>query len=157
VPPLAADAAGIDAAFFQRFTSFYADFMPPAIAEVVFVAKAFIVAEFEITQSNLIGIGRETDTSFVVDTIVLAMDMKHIQMLIAPTKGNLYGVMQISDRAVAAHQKPAPDHGTDLVNPNVESVNLGTGFVCHHCLSVANNHQNCESITPAPGLFHSPL
>ena len=64
--------------------------------------------------------------------------------------------MQISDRAVAAHQKPAPDHGTDLVNPNMQAVNLGTGFVGHHCLSVANNHQNCEPITPAPVLNHSP-
>jgi hypothetical protein len=32
------------------------------------------------------------------------MDVKHIQMRVATTEGNLQGVMQIGDRAVAAHQ-----------------------------------------------------
>jgi hypothetical protein len=83
------------------------------------------------------------------------MDVEPMEMRIRPAKRNLERVVKIGDRAIAAHQQAAPDHRTDLANPHVEPVNLDVELFCHHCLILANSRQNCESITPAPGMDHS--
>ena len=46
-------------------------------------------------------------------------------MRVAPAQGNLEDVMKIGDRAVAADQKPAPDHGADLTQDYFELVHKG--------------------------------
>lgn len=63
------------------------DFVLPAVPKVVLVEKALVDAEFEIAQSDQIGIGRKADAAVMVNAIVLAMDVKQIQMLIAPFVG----------------------------------------------------------------------
>ncbi len=78
-------------------------------------------------------------------------------MIIAPIKGDLQFEMQVGDRTVAMHQESAPDHRTNLADPYVKPLNLGTDLFCHRCLILANDRQNCEIITSAPGLYRSPL
>lgn len=140
---------------FQRFTSFNAHFVLPVVVKVVLVEETLIFAEFEFAQLNLAGITRKADAAVVVNTIILTMYVKPIQMLIAPAEGDLQCKMQASDCAVAAHKESAPDHRTDLANPHVEPVDLDIELFCHHWLILANGVQNCELITPAPGIDHS--
>ena len=64
------------------------------------------------------------------------MDMKTVQMLVAPAKRDLEDVVQIGDRAVAAHQKPSPDHRTDLAKPYVEPINPDAWFFVHNYASL---------------------
>lgn len=56
-------------------------------------------------------------------------------------------IMQVGDRAAAAHQKPAPDHRTDLANPYVEQVNLCAALVCHRGFSLAEGHRSQLPLT----------
>ena len=64
------------------------------------------------------------------------MNVEQIQMLVAPAEGDLQRVMQIGDRAVAARQQTAPNHRTDLVNPDVEPENLDIGRVFQGVLAL---------------------
>jgi len=78
---------------------------PPAAHPPGSGGEALVDADVKIVQSNLIRIGREADAAIMVNTIIMAMDVKSIQMLIAPAEGNLQGVMQFGDRAVATHKR----------------------------------------------------
>src|SRR6266702_5691113 len=80
------------------------------------------------------------------------MDMKTVQMLVAPAKRDLEDVVQIGGRAVAAHQKPSPDHRTDLAKPYVEPINPDARFFVPDHASLPKKAEPYLSATlcPAP-------
>jgi len=60
-------------------------------------------------------------------------------MSIAPAGDKLQRVMQFSNLAVAAYQQPAPNHWSNLANPNMELVNFNASLVGYRHFSLANN------------------
>jgi len=49
---LAANTAGIEALLFQRFTSFNAYFVLPAVTEVILVEETLVFTEFEFVRED---------------------------------------------------------------------------------------------------------
>ncbi|TQN49263.1 hypothetical protein DLNHIDIE_03443 [Acidithiobacillus thiooxidans ATCC 19377] len=81
-------------------------------------------------------------SAIMIYTVVLAMDVKPIQMRIAPAEGNLQDIMQVRDGTVATHEQSPPNHWGDLANPYVELVNHGARLFCHNPLSLIHDGQN---------------
>ena len=50
-----------------------------------------------------------------------------MQMGVIPAHGDLQGIMEVGDGAVAAHQEPAPDQRRDLAQPDVELIDFYNG------------------------------
>jgi hypothetical protein len=47
------------------------------------------------------------------------------ELNVSPAEGNLNRVVEIGECAVAAHPEPAPDHRTDLADPDVRLIDHG--------------------------------
>jgi hypothetical protein len=60
-----------------------------------------------------------------VDAKISGVDAESMKMRVAPPQGNLEGLVKIGDGAVAANQKPAPDHGADLPQDYFELIHKG--------------------------------
>ena len=50
-------------------------------------------------------------------------------MVVCPTERNLQGIMQLGNRAVAAHEQATPDLGTDFPYPDAQLIDLNR-LVC---------------------------
>jgi hypothetical protein len=46
-----------------------------------------------------------------------------MEVEISPAEGDLQRVMEVGQRLIAAHEQAAPDHRTDLPQPDPELVN----------------------------------
>src|ERR1035438_1933615 len=133
----AANAARIDACTVQRQTLLDSHFVLPSVAEVVFVTEPFVDAKAEVGEADSFCIGREANTADLADAVIPAVDVEPMEMRIRPAKRNLERVVKIGDRAIAAHQQPAPDHRADLANPHVNPVSFAAQGVGHDGLSLA--------------------
>ena len=71
--------------------------MFPTVAEVIFIGEAFVLAEFEIAQLDEFRVLEKADTTVVVHTIVLALDVKQVEVLIAPAESDLQGMVEVFD------------------------------------------------------------
>ncbi len=60
------------------------------------------------------------------DAILPAVD-ESVQVLVAPAEGDLEGVVEVGDAAVAADKEPAPDQGADAAQHDAEPVDAETG------------------------------
>jgi hypothetical protein len=57
--------------------------------------------------------------------IFLAMDMKTVQMLIAPGEQDLQDRMQVCQGGLAVHQHPTPDEGADTTQDDTQRAAQG--------------------------------
>ena len=69
--------------------------------------------------------------------IFLAMDMKTVQMLIAPGEQDLQDRMQVCQGGLAVHQHPTPDEGADTTQDDTELVDGEQWSSDSHALRVA--------------------
>lgn len=71
---------------------------------------------------------------------------------IPPAEGDLKPIMEIGEGAVAAPQYPPPDHGADLLNPNMDLIDLGHRFNSH---DLGQRTQSRPGVQPpvCPGLL----
>jgi hypothetical protein len=59
-------------------------------------------------------------------------------MFICPAERNLKRIMELGNRAVAAHEQTTPDLGADFPYPDAELIDL-------HCLVCAFHPSSCSS------------
>jgi hypothetical protein len=74
----------------------------PAIEEVVLVQESFADAQAEVGKLDLIGVVTEPETARVGDAVLAPVDDEAVQVLVAPTQGELEGAVEVGDRGVAA-------------------------------------------------------
>jgi hypothetical protein len=79
-----------------------ADVVLPEIVEIVFIKKALTQPESEAGQKNLFRIVVKPDATLMSDSVVLAVNMKAMEVEIAPAHGDLDGVMEIGNGLIAA-------------------------------------------------------
>jgi hypothetical protein len=91
-----------------------------AVAEVVFV-ESFVDTKAKVGEADLLCIGREADATDLANAVIPAMDVEPMEMRIRSAKRHLKRVVKIGDRAIAAHQQPAPDHRADLANRRIHT------------------------------------
>jgi hypothetical protein len=105
------------------------DLVLPGIAEVTLVEEAFVAAELEVGEANLVGILGEPGPSRPTDAVIPGVDAEAMEVGVGPAEGDLERVMELGQGAVGAHQEPPPDHGADLPDPDVELVDLGRRLI----------------------------
>lgn len=113
--------------------------MLPSIRQVVFVQEALIDAEMEITQPNVVSIGGEAESASAADAVVLAVNVKPVEVRVGPVKGNLQRVMEVGDRAIGTDQQTPPDEWAHLSNPDMDLVDLETALSFHQKVKVAES------------------
>jgi hypothetical protein len=62
--------------------------------------------------------------AITVDRVFTTPDLKAVQVLIVPTEGDLQCLMELSDRAIAAHQKASPYQRADAAQDHPQLVDL---------------------------------
>jgi hypothetical protein len=110
-PALPSDADRIRQLLVPCQSAFYPDHMLPQVPEIVFIEEAFVRAKVKVSQVYRVRIVAKADATDAADAVVFAPDTEAMQVGVIPAQGDLQGMMQISDGAVAAHQQPAPDQG----------------------------------------------
>jgi hypothetical protein len=65
---------------------------------------------------------RSPEAAFVRNAVIFAVDVKAIQVGIAPTHGDLNGVMEVGDGVVAPQEQSTPDHRADAAQDDLELV-----------------------------------
>jgi hypothetical protein len=115
---------------------------------VPLIEEAFVGAEVKIGEMYLARVVAKAD----------ATDAEAMQVGVISAHGDLQGMMEISDGAVAAHQEPAPDQGRDLTQPHVELINFNDGGRLAHGIAslprltaMASQH-NCRQPPLCDGL-----
>ncbi len=98
--------------------------MNPAIAEVILVTESLEAAQLQVAESHVSGIDADHAATIAVNSVFSAPNLKAVQMLIVPTEGDLQCLMELSDRANAAHQKPPPYQRTDAAQDHAQLVDL---------------------------------
>src|ERR1035437_7854281 len=96
--------------------------MLPDIVEVVLVEEALAKPEPEVGQMDLLGIVAEPNASFVLPPEIFAMNMKLMEVGIAPAHGDLNRVVEISDAVVTAQQQAPPHHRANDAQHHFELV-----------------------------------
>ena len=86
------------------------DIMLPAIVQIVFVEETLARPKWEIGKLNLLGIISEGNAALVRDAIILAVNVKPMEVGIAPAHSDLNDVMEVGNALVTAQQQPPPDH-----------------------------------------------
>ena len=71
------------------------DLMYPVIVEVVFVEEALPDANTKTTKENVVGVVGKTLATDVSHAVVLGVNAKAIEVLVAPIHGNLNRVVQV--------------------------------------------------------------
>jgi hypothetical protein len=95
----------------------------PAIAEVILIQESLEAAQLQVAEWHASGIDAD-HAAIVVDSVFSAPNLETVQMLIIPTEGDLQCLMELSDRAIAAHQKPPPYQRTDAAQNHAKLVDL---------------------------------
>ncbi len=150
---MSTDANRIGPPRFGGQVAFDPDLVPPGIAEVILVEEPFVAAKLEAVEPDRVGVVRKRWSSDPADPVIPAVDAEAMEVGVSPAEGDLDDGMEINQGAVAAHQKPPPDHGADLADPDMELVDLGRGFLGHGLGSVPE--AGTEGQPPfCPGLLH---
>lgn len=100
----------------------------------------------EVAQANLAWTGGEAEAADSADPVILAVDVKTVQVEIAPVKDYLERVMEVSDGTVTADQKPTPDHEADTPNPGVKLVDLDPAHIFHNTARVSGNRGHSREV-----------
>jgi hypothetical protein len=99
-------------AYVHRELSFEANCKPPRTAflfcGVVSISEAFFHIQPKICQRHLSRI------TFEPHALSVTLHLEGKRPTTAPTEGDLDGLVQVDDGAVAAHQESSPDMGTGL-------------------------------------------
>lgn len=111
----------------------------PPIRQVIFVQKALVDVEVEITQPNVVRIRGEAETASAADAVVVAVNVKPMEVRVGPVKGNLERVMEVGKGAISTDQQTPPDEGAHLANPDMDLVDLDTALSVHQRVSVAES------------------
>lgn len=98
--------------------------MHPAIGKVILIRESFKWAQMKISKAHLSSISREPQAAGAVDTILPTPKGEAMQVLVAPTEGNLDRVVEIGEGVVAKQEQSTPDHRTDLAQPDTELIDL---------------------------------
>ena len=73
--------------------------------------------------ANAVGVIGESKAALVRNAVIFAVDVETIQVGIAPTHGDLNGVMEVGDGVLAPQEQPTPDHRADAAQNHLELVN----------------------------------
>jgi hypothetical protein len=97
--------------------------------------EALAKTKSEIGEINLLRIVIEREASLVRHTVILAVNMKPVQMGIASAHRDLNGVVEIGNAVITAELQATPDHRTDATQPDPElytqiSCGPGIGMYC---------------------------
>src|SRR5262249_19524018 len=128
--PLATRTHGIHLSCGPRWQRFEAEVTFPVRAKVIDIPKALAAVETEVMQMDSVGRGATA-------AILLAMNVKAMQMLIAPGKQDLQDRMEVCQRGLAGHQYPTPDEGADTPQDNAQLVDTQWCRSRSHALRVA--------------------
>ncbi len=83
------------------------------IEVVVLIEKALFDPHPQARKGDLVSIIGKPISVKSMNAVVLALYDEAVQMIVAPTKGNLQNVMKLGDCGLTTEQKTSPDHGTD--------------------------------------------
>ncbi len=98
----------------------------PAVEEVVLVEESFADAQAEVGKLHFMRVVAEPETARVGNAVFPTVDDEAVQVLVAPTQGDLEGGVEVGDAAVAADKESAPDQGADAAQHDAELVDEGT-------------------------------
>ena len=111
--------------------------MNPAIAEFILVQESLEAAQLQVTESDFRCINADHAAAVAVDRVFSAPNLKAVQMLIVPTEGDLQCLVELSDRAIPAHQKPPPYQRADAAQDHSQLEDLRFITICfRHGLSL---------------------
>jgi hypothetical protein len=123
--PFPPNAHGIDASRCQGKKRFETDIALPGGTKVIDIPEALAAMEVQAVQSDIVGL-RATAA------ILLAMNVKAVQMLVTPGKQDLQDGMEMRQGGIAGHQHPTPDEWTDAAQDDTELVDTERcGSGCH--------------------------
>jgi hypothetical protein len=128
-PP--ADADRILPSRFRGEPAFDPDLVLPRVAEFVLVEESFVGAELEAVETDLACITGIRGSADPAHTVVAAVDAKAVEVEVGSDEGDLDSVMEVGQCTLVADQKPPPDHGVDLADPDMEQAHLGAGRIGH--------------------------
>ena len=104
---------------------------------------------------NLLGVVIEPDAALMSDPVVLAVNVEAMEVRIAPAHGDLYAVMEIGDRLIAAQQKAAPDHRAHTPQNHLELVDANLTWFGHRSFIVSPAPWPWPDSPVSPGILCS--
>jgi hypothetical protein len=108
--PSANDYDRIKAIRLRGQDCFDTDLVPPVVGEVVLIQKAFIHAEMEVHQPDLVWVIVKPNASELDDAVLFPMDPESVEVAIGPPHGDLEKEVKVGDGAIASDQQTAPNH-----------------------------------------------
>src|SRR5262249_20083324 len=111
---------------------FKANLQFPASGKVVLIEKALPVVEVKIREPNLMWIIIEAGSARVSNAVILAVNMKTVQMLPTPGEQDLENVVQAGEMDIAWDEQASPDQRTDITKYNTKLVSNGVSGVSIH-------------------------
>jgi hypothetical protein len=113
--PFPSNAHRIDASRCQREKRFETDIALPEGANVIDIPEALAAMEAQVVQPDIVGRGATA-------AILLAMNVKAVQMLVTPGKQDLQDGMEVRQGGSAMYQQAPLDEGTDAAQDNPQLV-----------------------------------
>lgn len=104
--------------------SLNANVMKPVLKEIVFVGKAIAGIESEIINHYPERIIRKTNAALVRDTVVFTVNMKLVEIVVAPALYDLDNEVKRGQRRISRYSYPTPDHRTDTTNSDFDDIDL---------------------------------
>jgi hypothetical protein len=104
--PFPSSAHGIDASWDQGEERFKTDIAFPIRTKVVDIPEVLAAMEAQVVQPDIVGRGTTA-------AILLAMNVKAVQMLVTPGQQDLQDGMEMRQGDTAGHQHPPPDEWTN--------------------------------------------
>jgi hypothetical protein len=146
------DTDGIGSLRLHGEPSLDSDLVLPRVAKIILVEESLVEAELEAVEPDLACISGERKAADPANALVAAVDAEAVEVGVGPAEGDLEGVMEGCQRAVATDQEPPPDHGADLADPDMEQIDLGDGLIGHDL----GQRTRSRPRSSAPGLSWSP-
>jgi hypothetical protein len=97
----------------------------PVIDEVVDVAEMLPPMEAQRCKRHVARIHIDARTTQPWTSIRFTMDVKRVEMGVAPREDDLQRRMEDGQRHVAADEEPAPDQGADPLHDHTELIDVG--------------------------------
>ena len=124
------DTHGVKTCGLTRQHGFEADVTLPMGAIIIDIPEALTATETQRAQSD----GSSIST---IAAIVLAMDVKRVQMFIAPVESDLQHRVEVGQGRVTTHEQTAPDQRTDLSQDDTQLIDSRRFCWLAHRMSVA--------------------